>query len=185
MIECPYLQEYESFNTVRDRLGQNQWNIHNYRDAFEPIFEFSNNQLMVPFGLSAYPDTGNPFINPFNAFSLPNGVPQWWNVYNGLKHDYYEKLVQATLDNVINSVGALLILNSLHLCSREYLARYNIIQGELRRSYTDNEFVQRITQSPIGIPVRITPLHDSNIRTQLFVYEYRIDNSRTHLLNNI
>lgn len=51
-------------------------------------------------------------INPFENWNsdLPTQSITWYNNYNSVKHDREEKFNQATLESVLNSVGAIAIL---------------------------------------------------------------------------
>lgn len=178
LVECPCVENEPSFKEVNHRIqnrGNKSWNIHDFRDAYEPIYEFSQNILKVPFGLSHY-----PVIQPFDQFSISNGIPNWWNVYNNLKHEYYDKLHHATLDQAINALGGLLLLNVLHKCSQEYLIHIGIIKDPVRTLNT-NEMVKAFKESKTGYPTRWTMLQGCNIQTPVFVFEYRPSKS---LLNN-
>ena len=82
---------------------------------YDSLYQLSKNQVEVPFGLSYL---GN--ISPFKNFKNCES-PSWWTAYNKIKHEYYENIKMASLENVINAMGGLLVLNSLHKCSQKYL----------------------------------------------------------------
>ena len=111
MKDCSCVQKEISFVNVSQKVGRGRWDINDFRDAYEPIYEFSQNEIHVPFGLSSYPP-----IKPFNEFQS-KGIPDWWDAYNGVKHEYYHSIRRATLDNVLNALGGLLILHALHKLS--------------------------------------------------------------------
>lgn len=53
------------------------------------------------------------YIYPFKVWKEdPKKNLQWWEDYNQIKHYRYQKYNSATLENALNSVSALIILNS-------------------------------------------------------------------------
>ena len=51
-------------------------------------------------------------------------IPDWWRSYNNVKHERNEYFHEATLQNVVNALGALLILN-YHYCRAELAQHYD------------------------------------------------------------
>ena len=132
MKECPYIKNNQSVIDIENRVkerkkkgGYQFWDINDYRDALNPIYEFSKNSVDVPFGLEYFGE-----IKPFEEFDKKR-IPTWWTAYNDLKHDYYEKIQKkANLGNVIKCLAGLLVLNTLHICSREYLCLYRHLRDK-------------------------------------------------------
>lgn len=175
MESCPCVKNEPSFKRVSQRVNRRRnknWTIHDFRNAYEPIYEFSKNDIQVPFGLSSYPDPQHPFIQPFIEFQNPNGIPDWWGTYNGVKHEYYDHLQEATLDRVINSLGGLLLLHGLHKCSQEYLIRIGKIRDPTTALQVD-ELIDAFKDEFVGYPTRWTMLRDCGFQTKIFVFQFR------------
>ncbi len=60
MANCPCVQQTPTFKMVSERIAEKakkwkkkkiNWQINDFRDAYEPFHEFSKNSVMVPFGL--------------------------------------------------------------------------------------------------------------------------------------
>jgi len=174
MKECPYIQSESSYSTTVDLVkkrkeegGISFWTIDDYRTAFEPIYELSENTVDVPFGLDYYGE-----IRPFEAFR-DKRVPEWWTAYNGLKHDYYDKIPQANLSNGIHCLAGLLILNSLHKCSQEYLAIFRILKdkySQINPPYRAGELQRSMTGYK-----RMSHLVDPYVKTEQFLFILRQD----------
>jgi hypothetical protein len=49
-------------------------------------------------------------LHPWKEWEKPKRVPFWWTAHNKVKHERDTKFDRATLKNVLNAVGALLIL---------------------------------------------------------------------------
>jgi len=175
MRECPNIRESDTYNEISRRVGERRWNIYDFRDTFDPIYELSRNEIEVPFGLSKYPHPIHPFIQPFEAFSTPL-LPFWWDSYNGLKHEYYDNLRSATLDNVLNALGSLLLLNCLHKCSQQYLIRMGLLTPN--RSYIRNveDLIELFQISNFGYPSRRLEFREGcTFQTSIFVFNLRAD----------
>jgi len=51
---------------------------------------------------------------PFNDWRDSSKVPEWWAIYNKLKHNRLEKIFDANLENAINSLaGSLLVITAV------------------------------------------------------------------------
>ncbi|MFX1286863.1 MAG: hypothetical protein ACFFB5_24705 [Promethearchaeota archaeon] len=113
MMDCPDLAP------VKTRLGvtkkSEDMDIVDYRKVTEDYIEFSSMTIQVPFGLGKRQD-----IFPFKEFKQDKS-PLWWKSYNHVKHDYFTNIKEANLINVLNGLGALLLLNIFHQCNRLYL----------------------------------------------------------------
>ncbi len=176
---CPNIQSSPHYLRVQQqqqrvrRRRRPEWNINNFRDAYEPIYELSKNEVDVPFGLSCYGT-----IQPFIELGVPNDrIPDWWNAYNHLKHNYYDSLIEANLENVLNSLGGLLILNALHKCSQEYLIRRDLLKPKGTR-VTVELMVSEIKRSNIGYPPNSIAFgFGCNITTSVFSFNLRPDPS--------
>lgn len=196
MGDCPNIQAdhgYQKIYTqiqtkVQKRLKENQnihdeikkrWRIHHFRSIYEPYYELSQNEVIVPFGLRYYGK-----IRPFKRFK-DNKNPVWWSAYNNLKHSFYDHLEEATLENVIGSLGALLILNTLHKHSKEYLAQYGILKQE-RGNTEPNLFAKALGMSKIGFPIKSPPFSlKSYIQTLNFRFDLRPDENVTNVFKEL
>ena len=171
---CPYIQAEPYFKKVQSQVVNRYWDMCDFRDAYDSIYELSENEVDVPFGLRYYGK-----IRPFRQFKV-NKNPGWWDAYNHLKHSFYKHLKEATLDNVLNCLGGLLILNSLHKCSQEYL----VLHGYLKDQYGQVNppvLAYALGQSKIGYPTRCSvgiPLR-SYIQTSTFRFDLRPDENVT------
>lgn len=176
MGECPNIRSSQHYIRVQQRVRRRrrpEWNINDFRDAYEPIYELSKNEVDVPFGLSYY-GTIQPFIE-FDTSS--DRISDWWNGYNHLKHNYYDSLIEANLKNVLNSLGGLLILNALHKCSQEYLIRRGLLKPKGAGASVEL-MVSEIKRSAIGYPPNSVAFFSGcNITTSVFSFDLRPDPS--------
>lgn len=177
MFECPYIIENKNFSRIKKPIDKR--GIKEYK-KYESFYELSQNQVLIPGRIGA-----SDILTPFESFNEGKS-PCWWTAYNKVKHEYYDNLAKANLRNVLNGLGALLILQSLHMCSRRYLLLHGLID-DIRQSYRsrllphmEDKYLPNDPQmlmSPIG-----TTLWGGSptISTRLFVYRYRVDNNTSH-----
>jgi hypothetical protein len=177
MVSCTNIENYlVSINRIREE--RRYWDIEDYYNIFEPYYELSRNEVEAEFGLG-----NSQTLTPFQTFNFirinqtdRSYIPRWWDAYNDTKHQFYEKMENANLDNSLNALAGLFLLNSLHICSKVYLARMGLInwagyanlqgglEGELRKTR-------------IGTTRWASP---SQIVTSLFVFTYRVDETLLH-----
>jgi len=165
MIMCPNIKENKAFKEMKKKPRKKKtWKISHFQKIIEPIHELSKNIIQVPFGLGT-----SQTITPFQDFS--SKIPDWWNAYNHIKHDYYDNITEANLSNVVNSLGALLILHALHRCSRSYLINQFKILNEwtLSRAYTFEAL-----NSDVGILESFSN-YRFYIVTNVFVFDYNVE----------
>jgi hypothetical protein len=157
---------------VRRKKTLSRWDITDYKDIFEPIYQLSQNSVSVPFGLR-----GIPPLSPFLTFAS-GGTPTWWRAYNHIKHDYYVSMDKGKLQNVLSALAGLLILNLLHKCSQYYLAMTGTVSGgikvgELTQTVGYQYLTEELQKSPLGIPASTITVPFTWLKTDIFVFEYR------------
>jgi len=175
MSKCPYIQSNPDYLEIQQQVGRRRWNINDFRNVYESIYELSRNEVYAPFGLSPYGS-----VRPFEEFDKSRkGIPNWWTAYNNLKHDYYTHLKEANLDNVLNSLGGLLILNALHKCSQEYLLHIRLLKSKGEGAgATVKVMISEIKKSMIGYPAKSFAFYSGcNITTSVFSFDLRPDQS--------
>ncbi|MCW4012132.1 MAG: hypothetical protein NWF07_03975 [Candidatus Bathyarchaeota archaeon] len=175
MISCPYIENSEIVITQKEIIKNREedggypfWTVDDYKQTFEPIYQLSKNQVLAPYGLDNYGE-----VQPFANFA--STTPSWWSAYNKMKHDYYNKITHATLNNCINSLAGLLLLNALHKCSQEYL----ILSKHFSDKYSQTNpvhLVEVLQKSMVGIPSYVKS-YDPIIKTKHFVYRLNIDHN--------
>lgn len=67
-------------------------------------------------------------IMPFKAFHPKTRAPEWWEIYNALKHNVGINYRKATLQNVRNALAGAFLLNAIHIPSAVRLARSGIVK---------------------------------------------------------
>ena len=48
-------------------------------------------------------------LRPWDNWTQPQGVPNWWTAYNKIKHHRHTEYHQANLKNVLNAVAGLFV----------------------------------------------------------------------------
>ena len=167
---CPCVATHPKFIDAKKGIGtkKRKWDIHDFMKAYEPVYELSKNEVSRPFGLS---NLGTR--TPFKSFA-DNRPPVWWSAYNHIKHEYYSKITEATLENILDALGALLILNALHKDSQKYLVTIGVIQCE-GVDISSNLILEELEKSMIGYPKGSILFGGCLITTPIFLFRFRED----------
>lgn len=124
-IYCSELDGADKIRYYRS-LNDIQINMGTYRVIFDQFYQLSSKNIYL--------------LNPFVSFSpfanwKSNLKLEWWGAYNHVKHDRFKNKKEATLQSTFNALGALFILNVLHLETMPVLVDYEIIKSGLAKSY--------------------------------------------------
>lgn len=180
MVDSKSLDDENSVKELREKIKEkreklkkrSEWSptITDFRKAFNSVFQLSSAEVEAAYGLTYY-----GILQPFEGFTKKS--PPWWEPYNKVKHQFFEKIEEkARLKHTVNALAALFILNVLHRESRKYLIRYtNVISGE----YMSKADVERfLSMSFVGAPCNVASKFVAV--TPLFNHSFRIDkNVRT------
>ncbi|MFX0140107.1 MAG: hypothetical protein ACFFDN_41075 [Candidatus Hodarchaeota archaeon] len=120
-------QKYQNINDVLEIVNSDRPNIYMYRKAFEPIYYLSSKKIYVKkepiISIREYYSNIIPFYR-FNKRS-----PNWWDVYNELKHSWFEgdNIYKANISNTLRALSALFLLIIRHEESWNKLVDYGVI----------------------------------------------------------
>lgn len=98
--------------------GVRNWNIRHYH--------YFKNKYIDERAL--YIRELNIKTNPFSSWEV-NAPPQWWQVYNSIKHGGLNSGNECNLDNTLKSLSALFLLHCANNYSRRYLEQFNSIKA--------------------------------------------------------
>ena len=133
---------YKKYNTIDKRSekikGARNWNFRDY-------FPLKENNLLS-YGLVVR-ELGS-VINPFQQWITENNSPEWWNVYNAIKHDGINSKKKVNLEIALESVAALFTMHCANPHSRAYLQQFASIS-----IYTPFLRKQVVKQSRITTPL--------------------------------
>ena len=71
-------------------------------------------------------------VTPFEPHNSETKAPEWWEIYNGLKHDVSLNIRKANLRNTRDALAAAFLLNVSHKPAILRLYDYNIMRPQLR-----------------------------------------------------
>jgi hypothetical protein len=178
MAKCPSrkcLHLPVGFTNIGKGKAVKDLTIEDYRKVFDPIYELSKTEIHVHSGPSEI-----PVRSPFHDFDKK--TPGWWTAYNHIKHQYYEKMKEATLENVIDALGGLAILNGLHKCSQTFIVRNGFLVGgtgntKLEQRMNPEYLLAAMRKSSIGLPASFSDIASAWLSTRMFTFELRVDPS--------
>lgn len=90
--------------------------------AFESEYKLSSKEVLF----KRLPER-DP-ITPFKPFVLKTKVPEWWEIYNGLKHNLGKKLKKDSLEVAVQALAAAFLLNARHDPSALRLYKYEVFR---------------------------------------------------------
>ena len=150
---------------------KSEWspNITDFREAFNPVFDLQSVEVEASYGLTYYGK-----LQPFKGFE--KSAPFWWDSYNKVKHQFFEKIEEkANLEHTINALASLFILNILHIENQEYLIKYqNVITCDYAKSISKKTRLDWFNVSKIGV-ANTASNYNFKVTTPLFEHVFRID----------
>lgn len=68
------------------------------------------------------------FIVPFQPINKKTRAPNWWEIYNGVKHNLSDNLKEASLRNPVDALAGAFLLNVRHIPALIRLYRFGLIK---------------------------------------------------------
>jgi hypothetical protein len=97
-------------------------------------------------------------------------TPDWWHVYNNVKHHFSENFEKANLKNIRDILAGAFLLNIVHVPAYLRLIEYGVVKSgyTMKVSFTLNTGWQERVKELIRKNKSL-----GNIETALFSYDYR------------
>lgn len=71
-------------------------------------------------------------------FSHPTShAPEWWDIYNGLKHDFSEFYEKANLKIIRDAMAGAFLLNAIHVPGADRLCKHGLIRDSVGKQVTN------------------------------------------------
>ena len=152
------------------RSSRRSHGISYFRDFFEPIYQLSSVEVQIAHGLTFYERKSCPF----KEFKYDK-IPDWWTSYNHVKHEWFDCIKEATLENTVRALAGLFVLNIIHKDSQKYLIQHTeVIDFGFRMSKREME--KYLMKSMIGVPKGFSGWK-IKAETPLFTHFFRVDES--------
>ena len=111
-------------------------------------------------------------VIPFNPYNRRTKAPEWWEIYNGLKHDVSLNIEKANLKNTRDALAGAFLLNVIHEPAFRRLFEFGILKLEsyggigtiARESWVSPEYLEQDIRKGISTPYFV--------ETPLFIYKY-------------
>jgi hypothetical protein len=124
--------------------------------AFETEYQLSNKELFF----KRLPEREK--LKPFTY--APGNVPEWWDTYNGIKHDFSSNFKKANLRIVRNALASAFLLNAIHIPSAERLCNFGLIRDMVGNQVTNTPAFKQALENGQA--------YFSYLETPVFVYYY-------------
>jgi len=114
--------------------------------------------------------TERELVVPFKPYNLKTKAPEWWEIYNGLKHDVSLNIKKANLQNTVHALAGALLLNVRHTPGA--LKLYD--SGLLRVAWTDKFAGKPACEEILRDQIKdmLGEASPCFVETPLFIYNY-------------
>lgn len=112
----PLLDKYNSLHKDGTKRGVKSWSIGDYF-TFKSKMEYNSDNV-----LHVMPT--NIYIYPFETWTSEKNPPDWWVIYNSIKHEGSQKNKSYTLKVALTALGALYLLHCANDYSHSYLRKF-------------------------------------------------------------
>lgn len=110
-------------------------------------------------------------VQPFKPYNPDTNAPEWWEIYNGLKHDVSVNIEDANLRNTRDALAAAFLLNVVHTPSAKRLLKYGVLKrGIIHETLEGAEYRQPIPQ--VERLIEEKKEFDGFASTSIFTYNY-------------
>lgn len=111
--------------TIREKKDDSKIvNMSLYRETFEKLYCLSSVDVYA----KVLPTRRK--LAPFEEFEH-NKSPEWWKIYNKLKHDLAINLHKANLNNTLRALAGAFVLNVVHIPSAIRLFDYGVMKAKI------------------------------------------------------
>lgn len=163
---------------IRKKIRDSQKNLRNGKPPVTVPISLSLRAFESKYGLSTkrvwfkcLPER-QP-ITPFKPYTPATAAPEWWEVYNGLKHHLGRNLKKANLENTLNALSSAFLLNAVHQPSVLRLYDHGIMNPLIpTHEKRKRDFVLYLPRRDLEIMLDKRQRFDGETETALFVYDY-------------
>lgn len=179
--KCKEIRQKVKETRKRIKVGQSPRivKIEECLSAFETEYKLSARQVIF----KRLPE--RDVVIPFCPYNKKTKAPKWWDIYNGLKHDFGNTFEKANLQVTRNALAGAFLLNAIHEPAILRLNDYGIlkwppqpIEGEFA-----GEFDYALTRVPRHVLEEMLERNQSLwsfVETSLFIYYYNQDEGNNY-----
>lgn len=174
MARYPNFSSNNACKKIIDKLQESENNIRSGKppltipiglclEAFEKEYEISKKRIIF----TQSPERKE--IIPFEPPSIENKIPEWWRVYNGLKHDVIVNIKEAHLQNTLKALAGAFLLNVIHVPAIFMLYEHATLKPALKGGsyFTGNKDTLRKYLDTHKV------MNIGFVETPVFIYDYR------------
>jgi len=112
-------------------------------------------------------------IIPFTPYNPTTNSPEWWEIYNGLKHDVGINVEEASLKTTLTALAGAFLLNAVHIPSVLRLFKHNIFKIEFEPEVMGGDYSRQIaTLDWVRQQYERTLTLPTMLETPLFIFDY-------------
>jgi len=109
-------------------------------------------------------------VTPFHPHNPKTRAPEWWEIYNGLKHDVSVNVKKANLRNTLHALAGACLLNLRHTTAVFRLYYFGLLKMAWSEKFAGRPARQEIHQEQLKMMLgKNSPFY---VETPLFIYYY-------------
>ncbi len=99
-------------------------------------------------------------------------TPNWWRVYNKVKHEFSDNFQKATLRTTRDALAGAFLINACHIPSAMRLCEYGYLQGQTREGKKCTRVADEFKLSPMQVKQSLEEdgTFQGFVETPLFIY---------------
>lgn len=137
MARYPFFSDNNYCKQILEKLGKSAGKVEKGEHpitvpvwlclkAFEKPYKLSQKKVMFK-RLSEWEK-----VQPFKPHNRKTNAPEWWEIYNGLKHDVSVNIKNANLQTTMKALASAFLLNVIHIPSFVWLYKDGVAKPSLR-----------------------------------------------------
>lgn len=167
------LQEKEEFDRFKECMRKKRrWQgkrptppgLIDYLNAFEPVYRLTKKEVIF----KRLPEREHLVL--FEKEGAKIKVPNWWDVYNNVKHDVGISLKDANLKNARDALAVAFLLNTLHIPGALRLLHFDILKPGI--SFESGGIEYQIPKPHVERFLKRHERFDGITSTSIFIYSY-------------
>ena len=132
--------------------------------AFETEYQLSNRKVVF----KRLPDREN--VTPFKPHNPKTKAPKWWEVYNGLKHNFSNNFEKANLRVTRDALAGAFLLNVIHVPAALRLFQYHILEVGAHYEFQGKKVPP--TSQMVESYIKTKKKFEGSVSTPIFIYDY-------------
>lgn len=137
--------------------------------AFEKEYGLSKRKVIF----KRFARTEREEVTPFQPYNPNTKAPEWWEIYNGLKHDVSINIQNGNLRNTLHALASVFLLNVIHIPAILRLYDCGILKIQVPFTAGLARYaLTQVSRNTLQDIVEKKQSFTGFVETSLFIYDY-------------